>query len=138
MWQHLPIKCYPKHCVLEGSQASPPSVLLVTASCTFIRAWNTVRMILTGQNRRSRRKTCPSVTSSATNVTWTGLKTHPCLRGDRPLLIWIIHTNSVPASRKILAVPVTKAYPISTRNWGIPWGHTTHTETHPAVTVQTC
>ena len=37
-------------------------------------------MKLTGENRRTRRKTCPSATLSTTNPTWTD----PGLRGERP------------------------------------------------------
>jgi hypothetical protein len=42
-------------------------------------------MIFTGQNRRTRRKTCPSATLSTTNPTWIDLGTNPGLRGDRPV-----------------------------------------------------
>jgi hypothetical protein len=41
-------------------------------------------MILTGENRRSRRNTCPSTTLSTTNPTRTGVGLDPGLRGDRP------------------------------------------------------
>jgi len=113
-----------------------PSVLLVRATCRCIRAWSTVRMILTGDNRSTRRKTCLSATLSATNLIWTGMKSYPSLRGDRPLLIWIIHTNSVPASRKILSVPVTKHIQL-VRGIGDYREVTRHTQTHTAATVQT-
>jgi hypothetical protein len=41
-------------------------------------------MILTGKNRRTRRKTCPSATLSATNPTWIDPGANPGLRGERP------------------------------------------------------
>jgi hypothetical protein len=41
-------------------------------------------MILTGENRRSRRKTCPSATLSTTNPTWLDPRANPGLRGERP------------------------------------------------------
>jgi hypothetical protein len=41
-------------------------------------------MILTGENRRTRRKTCPSVTLSITNPTRTDPGPKPGLRGEGP------------------------------------------------------
>jgi hypothetical protein len=41
-------------------------------------------MILTGKNRRTRRKTCPSATLSTTNPTWIDPDANPDLRGQRP------------------------------------------------------
>jgi len=114
-----------------------PSILLVPATCRCIRACSTVRMIVTGENRSTRRKTCPSANLSATNLLRTGLKSHPSLRGDRTLLIWIIHTNSVSASRKILSVPVTKHSQL-VRGTGDYREVIRHTKTHNAATVQTC
>jgi hypothetical protein len=43
--------------------------------------WND---ILTGENRRTRRKTCPSATLSTTNPTWIDPGANPGLRGERP------------------------------------------------------
>jgi hypothetical protein len=40
-------------------------------------------MILTGENRRARRKACPSATLSITNPTWTHQRAYPGLRGGR-------------------------------------------------------
>jgi hypothetical protein len=45
------------------------------------RRWND---ILTGENRRTRRKTCPSATLSTTNPTWIDPGAKPGLRGERP------------------------------------------------------
>jgi hypothetical protein len=39
-------------------------------------------MILTGVNRRTLRKTCPSATLSTTNPTWTDMGAKPGLRGE--------------------------------------------------------
>jgi hypothetical protein len=41
-------------------------------------------MILTGENRRTRRETCPSATLPTTNPTWNDLGANPGLRGERP------------------------------------------------------
>jgi hypothetical protein len=45
------------------------------------RRWNS---ILTGENRRTRRKTCPSATLSTTNPTWIDPGANSGLRGERP------------------------------------------------------
>jgi hypothetical protein len=45
------------------------------------RRWN---YILTGKNRRTRRKTCPSATLSTTNLTGIDSGANPGLRGERP------------------------------------------------------
>jgi len=41
-------------------------------------------MILTGQNRSTGRKLCPSTNFSTTNLGWTGPRLNPGLSGDRP------------------------------------------------------
>jgi hypothetical protein len=41
-------------------------------------------MKLTGENRSTRRKTCPSATLSITNPTWTDPGSSPSLHGERP------------------------------------------------------
>jgi hypothetical protein len=41
-------------------------------------------MKLTGENRRTRGKTCPSATLSTTNPIWTDPGSNPALRGGRP------------------------------------------------------
>jgi hypothetical protein len=45
------------------------------------RQWNDIQ---TGENRRTRRKTCPSATLSTTNPTWIDTGANPGLRGERP------------------------------------------------------
>jgi hypothetical protein len=41
-------------------------------------------MILTQENRRTRRESFPSATLSTTNPTWNALGAKPCLRGEKP------------------------------------------------------
>jgi hypothetical protein len=41
-------------------------------------------MKLTGENRSTRGKTCPSATLSTTNPTWIDLGSNPGLRCERP------------------------------------------------------
>jgi hypothetical protein len=41
-------------------------------------------MKLTGENRSTRRKTCPSATLSTTNPTWIDPGSNPGLSGERP------------------------------------------------------
>jgi hypothetical protein len=45
------------------------------------RRWN---YMLAGENRRTRRKTCPSATISTTNPTWIDPGVNPGLRSERP------------------------------------------------------
>jgi hypothetical protein len=67
------------------------------------RRWND---ILTGENRRARRKTCPSATLPTTNPTWIGPGTNPGLRGERPATNDLSHGTALtiltPSLRKIL------------------------------------
>jgi hypothetical protein len=48
--------------------------------------WSSSGMILTGENRRTRRKTWSSASLSATNPKWTALGANPGLRGENPEL----------------------------------------------------
>jgi hypothetical protein len=41
-------------------------------------------MLLTGENRRTPGKACPSATLFTTNPTWTALGANPGLRGEKP------------------------------------------------------
>ena len=59
-------------------------VLLVRATCRWRWVWSTGGMILTGDERCTRRKTRPSTTLSTTNLTKTDLRPNRCLCGDRP------------------------------------------------------
>jgi hypothetical protein len=48
-------------------------------------------IILTGENRRTRRKTCTSATLSTTNPTWTDPGPNPGSRGNRPATYRLSH-----------------------------------------------
>jgi hypothetical protein len=52
-------------------------------------------MKLTGENRSTRGKTCPSTTSS---TTWTDLGSNPGLRGGRPATNSLSHGTALPAT----------------------------------------
>jgi hypothetical protein len=51
-------------------------------------------MILTGENLRTRRKTCLIATSilSTTNFTWMALDINPGLHGEKPATICLHHS----------------------------------------------
>jgi len=51
-------------------------------------------MIMTGEIRSTWKETCPSATSSTTNVTSAGLELDPSLRGERPILTSITYKDS--------------------------------------------
>jgi hypothetical protein len=55
-------------------------------------------MKLTGENRSTRGKTCPSVTLPTTNPTCTDPRSNPCLRGDRPATNRLSHSTAVSTS----------------------------------------
>jgi hypothetical protein len=48
---------------------------------------------LTGKNRKTRRKTCPSATFFTTNPTWIDPGANPGLRGERPATNRLSHTH---------------------------------------------
>jgi hypothetical protein len=48
-------------------------------------------MKLTGENRSTRGKTCPSATFSTTNPTWTDKGSNPGLHGGRPAANCLSH-----------------------------------------------
>jgi hypothetical protein len=50
----------------------------------FSKQWSNAGMKLTGENRSTRGKTCPSATLSTTNPTWTDLESNPFFRGEKP------------------------------------------------------
>jgi hypothetical protein len=58
-------------------------------------------MILTGEDRRTRRKTCPSSSLFTTNPTWTGQDLNPVLCGERPAtnksLSWVASCHEIPS-----------------------------------------
>jgi hypothetical protein len=51
-------------------------------------------MILTGEDRRTQRKTCPSATLSSTNLTWTDRGAKPGLHSERPATNHLSHGSS--------------------------------------------
>jgi len=57
---------------------------LVTASWRLKWIWSAGGMILTGENRSTGRKICPSATMSTTNLMYTDLGSTLGLRGERP------------------------------------------------------
>jgi hypothetical protein len=52
-------------------------------------------MKLTGENRNTRGKTCPSATLSTINPTWTDLGSKPGLRGERPATNHLSHGTAI-------------------------------------------
>jgi hypothetical protein len=75
---------------ITGSNSSLVSVVFcqVEDSATG-RAWCICGMILTGENRSTRRKTCPGATLSTINLTWTGPKPDLCV--ERPVTNHVIY-----------------------------------------------
>jgi len=63
-----------KHCFLEGSPVTE----------TWKWLWNIDGIIVTGEHRRPRHKTCPSVILSTKNPTWTALTSNPEFRVEGP------------------------------------------------------
>jgi hypothetical protein len=61
-------------------------------------------MILTGENRRTRRKTCPSATLFTINPTWIDPGANPDLRGKRPATNDLSHGTA-------LFYPLTVTFP---------------------------
>jgi hypothetical protein len=62
-------------------------------------------MILTGENRIYRRKTCPSATSSITNLTWIDTIANTDLRGERQATNDLSHGT---ANLKVRSSPPVK------------------------------
>jgi hypothetical protein len=53
-------------------------------------------MKLTGENRSTRGKTCPSATLSTTNPTWADPGSNPGFRGGRPATNRLNHGTVIP------------------------------------------
>jgi hypothetical protein len=76
-------------------------------------------MILTGENRRTRRKTCPSATLSTINPTQIDPGANPGLRGERPATSDLSHGTApvIPTFRfkikKLLMVKADGRYGLS-------------------------
>jgi hypothetical protein len=60
-------------------------------------------MKLTGENRSTRGKTCPSATLSARNPTWTDPGSNPGLRGEKPANYRLSHGTAtwVPYAKNL-------------------------------------
>jgi hypothetical protein len=52
-------------------------------------------MKLTGENRSTRGKTCPSATLSTTNPSWSDLGSNPVLRCERPATNRLSHGTAM-------------------------------------------
>jgi hypothetical protein len=61
-----------------------PLVLLIRVAVRLKWAWSIFGTVLTGDNRSTQRRTCPSGTLSTTNPTWIGPGSNMCLRDERP------------------------------------------------------
>jgi hypothetical protein len=70
-WDYFSVKLRP----LTGPLPNP--------QLTHEWIWNSGGMILTGTDGRTRRKTCPNVTFSTTNSTWTNLGSKPGFYGKK-------------------------------------------------------
>jgi hypothetical protein len=56
-------------------------------------------MKLTGENRNTRRKSCPSATFSTTNLTWTDTGSNPGLCGEGPATNRLSHGTALTGRR---------------------------------------
>jgi hypothetical protein len=65
------------------------------------RRWN---YILTGENRRTRRKICPSANLSTTNPTWIDPGANPGLRGARPATNDLSHGTVLRSYYKVIEI----------------------------------
>jgi hypothetical protein len=52
-------------------------------------------MKMTGENRSTRRKTCPSATLSTTNLAWTDQGSNPGILGERPATNRLSHDTAL-------------------------------------------
>jgi hypothetical protein len=71
------------HVHVSVSELRPPTGLLFFTQMMYDMD-SQDRIILTGENRRTRRKSCPIATLSTSNSTWTDPGANPRLRGERP------------------------------------------------------
>jgi hypothetical protein len=58
-------------------------------------------MKLTGENRSTRRKTCPSATLFTKNPMWTDQGSNPGLRGERPVTNRLSHGTPTAISYNV-------------------------------------
>jgi hypothetical protein len=66
------------------SELRPPMGVLFIPQVIYEYTKSHGGMILTGENERTLRKTCPNATLSTTNITWTDPFANPGLRDDWP------------------------------------------------------
>jgi hypothetical protein len=76
-------------------------------------------MILTAENRRARRKTCPSATLSTTNPTRIDLGANPGLRGERPATNDLSHGTAIGRSYS----QRQRFWPLNCLNWNLGASH---------------
>jgi hypothetical protein len=74
-------------------------------------------MILTGENRWTRWKTCPSATLSTTNPTWIDPGANPDLRGERPATNDLSHGTALLGVRFILSVSLHSVSQYDAEKW---------------------
>ena len=90
-----------------------PSVLLVRATCRWRWVWSIGGMILTGRERSTSRKTCPSVCPFTTNLKWTASewKTEFSWTKRKDSLLTSQHIRSLHCQRRsINAVTKNRSY----------------------------
>jgi hypothetical protein len=76
-------------------------------------------MLLTGENRRTRRKTCPSSTLCTKNPTWTEPGANPGLRSERPVTKCLRHAT---AARYLIRAPMHNTGDVKYCDiLGFPW-----------------
>jgi hypothetical protein len=82
------------------SELHSPTGLLFTLQIYENREswWNDIDR----ENRRTRRKSCPSVTSSTTNPTWIDPVANPGLRGERPATNRLSRGTALPSGSEHL------------------------------------
>jgi hypothetical protein len=61
-------------------------------------------MKLTGENGRTRTKTCPSATLSTTNPTWTDPESNPGLHGERPATNRLSHGTALATALQLFVL----------------------------------
>jgi hypothetical protein len=67
-------------------------------------------MTLTGENRSTRRKTCPSATLYVINLTRTGLGSNPALRGDRSGTDSLSHRTDLKTYAELNYIKISGSY----------------------------
>jgi hypothetical protein len=75
--------CYDgvRPCLCRTADANGP----IVHPTDDIWMWSNCGITMTGENRRTWRKTCPSATLSTTNPTWAALGANSALHGEKPV-----------------------------------------------------